>query len=414
MSILDRITDPLLWEDFFEYKQSSGHLPVVEAAELRAFIDGRGYLPVAERILAGESMPLPRLVEINKKSSSKKRTVFVFPYAENCVLKLIAYLVSRERDGLFSGNLYSFRHKVSVKNAIRDIISNKRIAAYYSYKVDIHDYFNSADTDLAVKKLRSAIPDDPALCDFIEGLLREPRAVFLGRTVECRKGIMAGVPISGFLANLYLSELDREFAEEGTVYARYSDDIIVFSDTAEGIALQERKIKEHLAAMRLEINEKKEFRTRPGEPWEFLGFRVEGRTVDVSRVSLEKIKAKMRRKAKALLRWKARKGASDEGAVTAFIRIFNQKLFENPRHNDITWSLWYFPTVTTDESLRAIDEYALSCVRFIYSGRHSKAGYRLRYGRIKELGFRSLVNAYYKFREGEKTGTGAHAPNVSE
>lgn len=51
-----------------------------------------------------------------------------------------------------------------------------------------------------------------------------------GKVVSAKKGAMAGVPFSGFCANLYLRKLDRAFA--GRLYARYSDDIIVFADTA--------------------------------------------------------------------------------------------------------------------------------------------------------------------------------------
>lgn len=401
MSILDKISDPLAWEEFLEYKRSSKHLSQREERDLSAFIEKREYLAVAERIASGEGLSLPRLREINKKSTGKKRLVFVFPRAENYALKLVAYHLSRKYDGLFPRNLYSFRHGVGVKHAIDDILRHGSGRRLYSYKVDISDYFNSVDTERAVAKMKVALSDDPECAELIEGILREPRATVGRRQVECRKGIMAGVPISGFLANLFLVELDERFASEGVIYARYSDDIIVFSDSEEGIARHEAVIKEHLSAMGLAVNEKKEFRTKRDEPWEFLGFKVEGRRIDISTVSFEKIKAKMRRKARALKRWRERRGVAPEGAAVAFIRAFNRKLFDNPNHSDITWSLWYFPTITTDGSLREIDRYAVECIRYTVTGRHSKANYRLRYARIKELGFKSLVNAYYKFKEGD-------------
>ena len=402
VSIIDKISDPLAWEEFLEYKRSSGHLSVAEERDLTAFIEKREYEAVAERIAAGEGLSLPKLREINKKSTGKKRLVFVFPREENYVLKLVAYRLSNEYDRLFPRNLYSFRRGIGVKQAIDDILRRSSRERLYSYKVDISDYFNSVNTDLAVAKMRAALSEDVRCADLIEGILREPRATFGKQQIECRKGIMAGVPVSGFLANLFLIELDEHFARKGVIYARYSDDIIVFSDTEEGARQHEAIIKSHLSRVGLSVNEKKEFRTSPGEPWEFLGFKVSGRRIDISTVSFEKIKAKMRRKARALKRWRERRGAAPEGAAVAFIRAFNRKLFDNPARNDITWSLWYFPTITTDESLREIDRYAVECIRYAVTGRHSKINYRLRYERIKELGFRSLVNAYYKFKEGEE------------
>ena len=100
-------------------------------------------------------------------------------------------------------------------------------------------------------------------------------------------------------------------------------------------------------------------------------------------------------------RWRERKNLESEKAIKALIRHFNRKFYNNPQQNDITWCRWYFPIITTAESLQVIDEYMVSCIRYIATGKHTKSNYNLRYERIKELGFRSLVNAYYKCK---KTG----------
>lgn len=398
MSLMDRLKSKDFWNEFLEYKLSNERLTRAEEKALRAFIDAAGYLPIADGIEKDQPFPLPRLRELNKKHSSKKRTVFVFDQEENFVLKAVAYLLN-QYDHLFPQNLYSFRRNIGVKKAIADLVRVPGIASLYSYKADIHDYFNSVDTDMILRLLRETLAEDERLYRFIAGLLSEPAVRSGDGIIRCQKGIMAGVPIAGFLANLYLKELDEWFAARDIVYARYSDDIIVFAPTGESIAACEQQIKAFLAEKRLEINERKEFRTAPGEPWEFLGFRVDGDGVDLSAVSLEKMKDKMRRKSRALLRWKKRTGASDERAISAFIRHFNRKLYDNPKQNELTWCRWYFPTITTSKSLHILDEYMVSCIRFIATGRHTKANYRLRYEAIKAMGYRSLVNAYYAYKK---------------
>ncbi len=400
MSILDKITDKACWAEFLEYKRAGGHLSTFAERRLAEFIECKSYLPVAEKIRAGERFPLPEAKKINKKASGKKRTVFVFEEAENYVLKLIAYLL-HSYDAIFPQNLYSFRQSVGVKNAILNIVSNKNIASFYSYKVDIQDYFNSVDPAEIIALVRQCLADDPRLSAFIESLLLEPCAVCDGEAVETKKGIMAGMPISGFLANLYLMEMDKWFAERNIIYARYSDDIIVFAQTEAEILLCEQTIKNFLSAKGLTVNGKKEVRTAPGEPWEFLGFSFDGGKIDISAVALQKIKDKIRRKARALVRWKNKTGATDERAIRAFIRHFNAKFFDNPKENELTWCRWYFPTLTTAESLHILDEYMLSSIRYIATGKHTKANYSLRYESIKDMGYRSLVNSYYSFK---KTG----------
>ena len=212
---------------------------------------------------------------------------------------------------------------------------------------------------------------------------------------------MAGVPVSGFLANLFLKDMDGWFEQNNVAYARYSDDVIVFADSLQQVEQYEKTIKNFLQQKGLEINSKKEVRTTPDQKWEFLGFGINGNQVDLSDVALQKIKDKMRRKAKALVRWKKRVGANDERAIRAFINHFNKKFFDNPKNHEITWCRWYFPTITTEKSLAIIDDYALSCIRYISTGRHTKANFNLRYETIKQLGFKSLVNSYFKFK---KTG----------
>ncbi len=401
MSILDRIADKACWAEFLEYKKIGGHLSAFEERKLASFVESEAYLPIAERIMEGEPFPLPTAKKINKKATGKKRTVFVFDEAENYVLKLIAYLL-HGYDAIFPRGLYSFRRSVGVKHAISSIVSNKNIGDFYSYKVDIQDYFNSVNPAEITALVRHYLADDPRLATFIEALLLEPCALCEGKATETKKGIMAGMPLSGFLANLYLMEMDEWFAGRNIIYARYSDDIIVFAQTGEEILLCEQTIKGFLSAKGLAVNGTKEVHTAPGEPWEFLGFSFDGGKIDISAVALQKMKDKIRRKARALVRWKNKAGATDERAIRAFIRHFNAKFFDNPKENELTWCRWYFPTLTTAESLHILDEYMLSSIRYIATGKHTKANYSLRYEAIKDMGYRSLVNAYYSFK---KTGT---------
>ena len=398
MSVLDELRSERFWIEFLEYKLSGKNISKYEEKDLRKFISNEEYLPVVEKILTNQPFPLPQLRELNKKGTNKKRIVFVFDREENYILKAIAYLLNKY-DFVFSNNLYSFRKEIGVKKAITELVKKPNITSLYSYKVDIHDYFNSVDTYMLLPLLKKTLSDDEQLFDFIFGIIKDPYVRDKDKVVCRKKGIMAGMPISGFLANLYLKELDEWFWEHNITYARYSDDIIVFAETQELISEYEQKIKHILAEKNLEINCKKEYRTNPNEPWEFLGFCVDENGIDLADISLQKMKDKMRRKARALVRWKNRTGACNERAILAFIRHFNRKFYDNPKQHEVTWCRWYFPTITTSKSLRVLDEYMVSCVRYIATGKHTKANYNLRYEEIKELGYRSLVNAYYYYKK---------------
>lgn len=401
MDILTEMESPASWLSFLEYRKESCRLTPQEEAELREYIENKEYLPILDRIRRGDPFPHPRKATISKKSTSKKRIVYVYPPKEGWVLKLMTHLLLRRYDHLFSPNLYSFRAGHGVKEAVGFLRRIPGISQMYSYKADIRNYFNSIPVETLLPLLKEAIPDEPGVYAFLQALLRDPLVYDQGQLISEEKGIMAGCPLSTFLANLYLRELDRLFLENHWIYARYSDDIILFAPSREELDVRIEVVHRFLNEKGLSINPEKESVTQPGEPWVFLGICCGEGVIDVAPVSVEKIKAKMRRKMRALSRWADRNQVAGSHAARAFIKVFNHKLFENPISNDLTWARWFFPLITTDRSLHEIDLYAQQCIRTLATGKHTKSAYNFRYEQMKELGYVSLVNRYYSFRREE-------------
>lgn len=400
MSILHSIAQRETWEMFYECKESDGHLSPVELRELKRFIDGAKYRQVVDKLLTGGSFSYPVKKEISKIGKQKKRVVYMFKRDENLILKLLTHLLMREYDQLFSPNLYSFRVNSGVKRAIRKITTNANIDRYYSYKIDISNYFNSIDVDHMLSILDTAWENDRELYTFVEKLLRNPFVKGGNNIIEEPKGVMAGTPIAVFLSNLYLTDLDRCFdGRDDVIYCRYSDDIIVFAKDEEILNEAKEIIFSYIRERKLEVNREKEVTTLPGEEWTFLGFSYHNGIIDISSISKEKLKGKMRRKSRALIRWKNRKGKEDNMAVRAFIKRFNRKLYDSNDPNETNWSRWYFPLINTDKSLKELDAYMQDCLRYTASETHTKARFNYRYEQMKALGYRSLVNEWYKWQK---------------
>lgn len=415
MSILEELSKKDVWEGYLRYKTDGQHLTKKEEADLKAFIDAEEYLPAADLMrrigertdgAAGELLPPPRKAKIRKSGSGKKRTIYLFPRAENYVLKLLTYLLLRRYDGLFADSLYSFRAGHGAKEAMRRILSMRGLSRKYSYKLDISNYFNSVSPERMLAVLRDKLADDPALIRFFETMLTNPLVEENGVIAPDSdpKGLMAGTPTAAFMANLYLSDLDREAEAKGLFYCRYSDDIIVFTDTEAEREEAAEFLVSALIGAGLTVNRDKEVRTDPGEQWTFLGIAYQNGEVDISPISFIKIKAKLRRKANALARWKDRKNLPPEKAMKAFIKAFRLKFFGGgANEHDLTWSRWYFPIINTDKTLHEIDRYMQDCIRFLSTEKHNKANYRFRYEQMKALGYEPLVHAWYKEREAAKT-----------
>ena len=360
-------------------------------------MDARAYLPVCESIAKGERFPLPRRAVISKLYGRKKRTVYIYPPAENTVLKLLTWLLLRTYDGLFSDGLYSFRPGRSAKDAVRRLIRTPGMRQMHAYKVDISNYFNSVPVPRLLPMLKEALAEDPDLYAFLQRLLSEEEVLDRGKLLKEQKGIMAGTPLASFYANLYLKDLDEYFAVRDIPYARYSDDIIVFAKSREAVEAQADVIRRFLAEAGLSVNPAKEQFITLEEGWTFLGFSYRKGIIDIAPATLKKLKQKMRRKARALARWRDRKGATGENAAVAFVRALDRKLLDSPEGTELSWSHWFFSVINTADSLREIDRYAQDCIRFIVSGKRTKGRYGIRYKDLKAIGYRSLVHEYYAY-----------------
>lgn len=403
-TVLEKLNNLNDWEIFYEDRASSGHMSADELRELQDFINEKRYVKIADKILKGEyEFSVPKVSYISKSGSDKKRLVYVFSGDEVWILKHLSFLLHKYEPKL-SPACYSFRSDISIKNAIRRVLSTKGLSEYYCLKTDIHDYFNSIPADRLCSRINEFIDDDDMLRDLLTGILKTDTALDADgqALIYGNRGAMAGIPIAPFFANVYLRDLDEHFINRDCIYLRYSDDIIIFSKDQDELNKLKAELEDMIAAEGLTINDKKTSFSKPGEEWEFLGFKYRNGMIDISDNTKRKIKAKIKRKAHALYRWRDKNKTTFEQTAFVMIRIFNYKFYDMEQKGDFSWSKWFFPLINTDESLKEIDRYLISYIRFLYKGRHYKGNYRISYDDIKALGFRSLVNEYYLQREKDK------------
>ena len=398
MSILDLIKEKSEWEAFYNYKIDKGHLNKREEKELREFIDEEKYLNIALNINSEDfNFAPPSKKLINKMGSEKKRIVYCYSNEESMILKFITHHLLRY-DYKMASNCYSFRRVVGVKKAISTITNAPNIDNMYAYKVDIKNYFNSINIDMLLPILEKVVEDVPTY-NFIKKLLLLDKSIIDGKVIEEKRGAMAGVSFAPFLANVYLMDLDKYFEDNNILYARYSDDIIVFASSLEELELYKKYICDVISSKALLINKDKEYVFSKGEEWNFLGIKYHNKKVDLSEVTVKKIKGKIRRKARTIHRRKLRKNMSDIDTIKAMTKCFNYKFFETRNPNDLTWSRWFFPIINTDKGLKTIDEYLQMYLRYSVTGKHNKANYRIKYSTLKECNYRSLVNEFYKIKD---------------
>ena len=390
------LLDNSKWNEFLNYKLSKDFVPKKEKEIFEDFIINKKYEAVCAGILDGTySFSTPKKHLISKGHSKKKRAVYTFSNDEMLVLKYISYLLY-EYDDLFSPNLYSFRNSRGVKNAIRDISNIKTIHKMYGYKVDISNYFNSIDIDILLDNLKTDIKDE-MLFSLFESILKNDSVIYNDEIIHEKKGVMAGTPISAFLANYYIKEIDEFFWNQKLVYCRYADDIILFCQNKDELISFKQKLLAYFDKYNLSINSDKEYFFEPDDKWEFLGFSFYGNKIDLSDNTIRKIKGKIRRSARGIRRWMIKKDASYQVALKAMNRKYNRKFFGKQDKEELSWKYWFFPTINTSDSLKIIDNYMQEQERYLVTGKHNKRNYKIvPYELLKECNYKSLVHEYYK------------------
>ena len=399
MSVIDLLLDKGKWQEFLEHKLTKSHLSKIEEQSLTEYVNAEKYSEVASSIVEGTYVfSVPKKVFINKSGTNKKRAIYTFDENENIILKFILFCMSKY-DCAFCNNCFSFRKNLTIKHALFTILNREGIDSLFAYKLDIQNYFNSIDVDKLLPMLEKILSDDNRLFALLETILRSDKAMVDGEVVSEKHGVMAGTPISTFLANVYLGDLDDYFWQNNIHYARYSDDIVVFAESMEKLDEYKQHIFSVIESKGLTINPSKENIFLPHQPWHFLGFEYCDGTIDLSDVTVQKIKDKIRRKARALYRWKIRNNKSTEHAIKVMIRVFNNKFYKELNTKDLTWSKWFFPVITSTKKLNDIDKYFVQYLRYLSTGRFSKTNYKISYAQLKSLGYKSLVNEYYKYRK---------------
>ena len=398
-SIIKQLTQQDIWEEFLAYRLMKGRFTWHEFYEADRYVEREEYLPLAQRIVQGEGLGIPQKKIINKMGTGKKRVVYSFAPDEMTILKLLAFKLY-DYDKWFSPNCYAFRRGVKASDAVFDIIHAIGDQKMWAYKLDIHNYFNSIPIDILLPMLKEMMADDEPLYHFFERMLTNDRVIYNGETIQEKHGVMAGTPTSPFLANVYLKAVDKHFHDAHVTYARYSDDIIIFAPDLDTLEEHKSRMADFLKQYQLEMNPDKEKVYSPDEAYEFLGFKCYGRDIDISEATIKKTKGKIRRAAKALMRWSSKKNIEPEKAMKGLINHFNRVFFEDGDTETLTWSRWFFPVINQTNGLKEIDHYLQQNIRFLSTGKHNKTNYKTDYAQLKRLGYKSLVNEYYKYKNG--------------
>lgn len=214
----------------------------------------------------------------------KLRLISAAPFRDRVVHHALVDLIEPAFERRFIDHSYASRRGKGTGRARCQFVRWAR-ASRFVLEMDVRKFFPSIDHDILKVRLRRALKDTRVLwlCDRIIDASNEQEAGprwFPGddlfAPLDRRRGVPIGNLTSQLFANVYLDSLDHMVTDGLRVgrYLRYVNDFCCFGDDRRALQTVRAHVVEHLAGLRLRLNEDKSRLRRVGEGIEFLGFVV--------------------------------------------------------------------------------------------------------------------------------------------
>ena len=251
---------------------------------------------IREHLLAGSYQPQPvRRAEIPKPGGGTRQLgipTVLDRFIQQCLLQVL----QPQFDPTFSEHSYGFRPGRSAHDAVRAAQRSIQSGRRWVADVDLAKFFDRVNHDVLMERLSRRIADGRVLRLIRRYLVAGVMAQ--GVAVARHEGTPQGGPLSPLLANVLLDEVDQELERRGLVFARYADDLNVYTGSQRAANDAMATLKRLFARLRLQVNEAKSTVARAWER-KFLGYSfwvAAGRVIRprVAPAALAEMKARVR------------------------------------------------------------------------------------------------------------------------
>jgi RNA-directed DNA polymerase len=244
----------------------------IEAQGVEAFL-----VQIRDELVRRTYAPLPARRQEIPKDGGKVRVLSIPAIRDRVVQGALKLILEPIFEADFQPGSFGYRPKRTAHEAVervaRAIVQHKTRVI----DIDLRSYFDNVRHDRLLAKVAQRVDDDDVM-----------RLLKIMLKANGRCGVPQGGVISPLLSNLYLTEVDRmlERAKEVTrcgrftyiEYARFADDLVILVDAYSRhdwlMGAVEKRLREELADLQVEINEEKSriVDLSRGESFGFLGF----------------------------------------------------------------------------------------------------------------------------------------------
>lgn len=240
------------------------------------------HLEVASRKCLGGNYEFSSYREklILKGRDSHPRVISIPTVRDSIVLRALNdYLQERCKPHISARSVHG------IVGEIKKILEENE--ADFFLKIDIQNFFPSIDLSILESKLQTLPIDQRALA--LASKAARKSTISAGTDHTGSSGVPQGLSISNLLANIYLTDFDKEFlGREDLKYFRFVDDILILCKMSDAERLA-GEVETLLAQVSLRVNESKSARGKIAEGFAYLGYSFDSHFVSVREGSVRKL-----------------------------------------------------------------------------------------------------------------------------
>ena len=213
---------------------------------------------IRDELVANTYRPMPARKKEIPKDGGKVRVLSIPAIRDRVVQGALKLILEPIFEADFQPGSYGYRPKRTAHQAVNRVAQAIVEEKTRIIDIDLRAYFDNVQHYLLLEKVARRVQDATVM-----GLLK----MILKATGE--KGVPQGGVISPVLSNLYLTEVDRMLEKAIATtrygkytyvqYARFADDLVILIDSYPRhgwlVKAVERRLREELAKLRVEINE---------------------------------------------------------------------------------------------------------------------------------------------------------------